>query len=86
MRYRKLTNAERKARRGKIYSSFENKEVWWYIGNSTTEIFAHVADGTVVRIAIGTRYIRNALQRMDDELLERLYEKNDKEFKRKNGL
>ena len=67
-RYRKLTKAERKPRKAKLYSTFKDKEAWYYIGKSTTEFFAHVADGTVVRMTVGTRYLRNALNQMDKEL------------------
>ena len=73
--YRKLTKAERKPRKAKLYSSFEDKEVWWYIGRGVTEFFAHVADGTVVRVVVGTRYLKGAIKKMEKELAARAMRK-----------
>jgi hypothetical protein len=67
---RTLTKAERRVRKAKIYSTYEGAEAWYYIGKGTSDFYLHVADGTVVRMTVGTREIRGALKQMDKELDE----------------
>jgi hypothetical protein len=71
MSYRKLTKAEQKIRKAKQYSTFEGGEAWWYVGKGTTEFYLHVADGTVVRMTVGTRYLKNAIRQVDQEVASR---------------
>lgn len=63
MNYRKLTKAERVVRKAKAYGA---EEAWYFIGKGTTDFYVHIP-GKVIRVSVGTRYLRGAINQMDQQ-------------------
>jgi hypothetical protein len=44
--------------------------VCWYVGAALTEFYIETKEPAILRVKVGTRYLRNALREMDRELEE----------------
>jgi len=67
MSYRKLTEAETVVRKAKVYGA---EEAWWYVGLGSCDFYVHTP-GKIIRVSVGTRYLRGAINRMDQQKLLR---------------